>query len=300
VIVFPDWHDHIDVPTVGDDVRIGTFIITVDASTVRAQSFQVSVQPGTGAGVLSAHGRAIGALLQSTHRQTAQFLDRYLRPDIKPAETDGLRVELKNLLENHRSALDYLAHHMADYCNPKPHPDRVQFPVAKWNDTAATFEPKLDQWFPDLNTSKPKLRAYLLSIQEFNDELWLQQLANLTNFNKHRSLSVQEPGEFHSVLVRFGSAGVRLGELGLRSLTLDLGGVLRFVNSAGEHADLEGPGVLDMNTTSLPGVDSRIEVLQEKRQMYRIPGQKESIAGTLWKIDKNVFRAVDRICALLA
>lgn len=300
MIVFPDWHDNISIPSVGDDVRIIGDSVTVDASTVRAQSFQVSVQPRTAAGVLSKRGHAIGTLLQTSHRRTAQFLDRYLRPHIEPAEAGGLSVELKNLLEDYRSALEYTAHHIANFCNPKPPPRGVQFPVATLKDTAATFEHKLDQKFPGLSTSKPKVRDYLLSIQEFNNEMWLRQLADLSNFNKHHLLSAQELGEFHSVLVGFAGAGVRLGELGLRSLTLDAVGVLRFVDSDGKHADLEGPRVLDMNTISLPGTDPRIKLLREKRQLYRIPGQKESIAGMLWIIDKSVFRAVASICALLS
>ncbi len=299
VIMFLNWHDNMHIPTVGDHVRI-KHVVIVNTTTVRAESFQVAVPPRTPTGILSEHARALGALLTSTHANTARFLDRYLRPNIDPAELDGLRVDLKNLLENHRSALEYTAHHIADRCAPKLPSTKVQFPIAKSSDTATTFALKLDQWFPCLGTSVPKVRDDLLSIQEFNGELWLRQLADLTNFNKHRSLSVQEPGSFHSVVVRFGSAGVRLGELGLRSLSLEAGGVLRFVNTVGQQVDLDLPCVLDANTTSIPGADPRIEVVPEERKLYRIPGSKESIAGTVWSIDKNVFRAVDRICSYLS
>ena len=103
-----------------------------------------------------------------------------------------LRVELKNLLENHRSALEYVLHYLAERCTPKPAPERVQFPVAKPNDTAATFGKKLDRWFPGLSAGAPKARDHLLSIQEFNGETWLRDLANLTNFNKHHSLSARK------------------------------------------------------------------------------------------------------------
>jgi len=299
--MFPDWHDPIHIPTVGDDIRIvSPHVITVRPNTMRPETFQVSVQPGTGTDALTEHGRAIATLLQKTHGDTARFLDSYLQPNIELAELDRLRVDLKNLLENYRSALEYTAHHIAALCTPKPPQDRVQFPVAQPSDTAATFGPKLDQWFPGLGASAPKVRDYLLTIQAFNGYPWLEQLADLTNFNKHRSLSAQEPGDFHSVVVRFGDAGVRLGELGFRSLSLETGGVLRFVNSSGQQVDLDGPCVLDASTTSLAGADPRIELLMEKRQLYRIPGCKDSIAGTLWSIDKNVFRAVDWICALLS
>ena len=298
--MFPDWHDHIHIPAVGDDVRIESHVVTVNPNTVGPESFQVSVQPRTGMGVLSQHSRAIGVLLQSAHTDTAQFLGRYLRSDIRPAEMDRLRVHLKNLLANYRSVLEYTAHHIADRCAPKPPQHRVQFPVANSRDTMATFTRKLDQRFPGLNTIAAKVRDYLLSIQGFNGEGWLRQLADLRNFHEHRTLSAQEPGDFHSVVVRFGDASVRLGELGLRSLSIETGGILRFVNSAGQQVDLVGPRVLDANTASLAGADPRIQVVHEKRRLYRIPGCKESIAGALWSLDKNVCRAVDRICALLS
>ena len=298
--MFPHWHGEMQVPTVGDDVRIGVHVITVNATTVRPESFRVSVQPRTATGVLSDHGRAIAVLLQRTHVDAGRFLDRYLLPNIEPTEVDQLRVDMKNLLENYRSALEYTAHHIADFCTPRPAHDKVQFPVARAGETAATFAMKLDRWFSTLGTRAPEVRDHVLFIQEFNGERWLRQLADLTNFNKHRSLSAQETGDFRSVIVRFGDAGIRLGELGLRSLGVEAGGVLRFVDSSGQQADLGGPRVLNAQTTELDGADPRIEVVSERRQLHRVPGCKESIAGTLWSIDRNVFRSVDRICALLS
>ena len=299
-IMKPDWHDDIRVPSsVGDDVRI-SHMITVDASSERAKSFQISVQPQMHNGTLSSHASSLSTLLLSTHRKTTLFLDRYLQSNINAVELDELRVELKNILENHRSALDYTAHYIAERCTPKPSSSKVQFPVASPKDTLTKFSLKLDKWFPDLISSAPKVRDYLLCIQEFNGELWLRQLADLTNFNKHRSLSSQKLDIFNSVVVRFDDSGIRLGELGLLSLTIEAGGVLRFVNSSGQHVDLDVPCVIDANTISIPGADPRIEVVAEKHKLYCIPGTKKSIASTVWSIDKNVFRAVDQICSLLS
>lgn len=144
------------------------------------------------------------------------------------------------------------------------------------------------------------MRDYLLSIQEFNGETWLRQLADLTNFNKHRSLSAQNLAEFHSVIVGFDEAAIRFGELGLRSLDIESGGILRFVNSSGQQADMNGPRVIDADTSPLLGVDLRIKALQESHVLYCIPGHSESIASTIWRINRNVFRAIDKICALLS
>ncbi len=303
--MIPDWRDEYGVPSVDDSVCIAhNFTITVDCNRSQPDSLRVSVQPRTKTGTLSEHGRSIAALLRSTHAETARFVETFLRPDITPEELDSLRVGLKSLLENHRSALEYVAHHIAGVCTPKPPSEKVQFPVAKPSDSAATFTPKLDQWFPGLQVSAPKVRDYLLSIQEFNGGIWLRQLADLTNFNKHRSLSAQETGDYLSVVIRFGDAGIRIGELGLQSLTLEVGGTLRFVNSAGQQADLTGPYAIDANnlssTVSPVGMDPRIEIVNEKRHLYRVPGFKKSTANVLWIINRNVLCVVHRVCALLS
>lgn len=297
--MFPNWHDDMHVPTVGDDVRIA-HLVTIDSTTVRPESFRVAVQPQTADGLLSDHAHALRTLLQNTHRSTARFLDRHLRTPIAPADLDQFRVDLKNILENYRSTLEYTAHYLADRCAPKPRPDRVHFPVANEDDTATTFAGKLDTWFPGLSAHSPKAINYLLSIQQFSGESWLRQLADLSNFNKHRSLSAQELDQFPSVVVKFGTSGVRFGELGLRSLSIEPGGVLRFLNASGQYLDLDVPCLLNATTKSLHGADPRMEVVHESNALYRIPSCKESIVGSLWRIDKNVFRAVDRICSLLS
>lgn len=298
VNTFPNWHQPLHVPTIGDDVQI-LHIVTLPANAPTLLNFSVRVQPRTGTGMLSEHAQALSALLQTTHSATARFLDRYFRPNIEPNQIGKLRVELKNLLENYRSALDYVAHYLADRCTPKPDAKKVQFPVANENDTAATFGKKLDRWFPGLSTSVPNAKAHLLSIQQFNGDTWLNQLSELANFNKHHSLSPQECGRFESVVIRCGGSRIRLGELGLKSLTIEAGGALRFVNVAGEHVDLDGSQRLDATTTSITGSDSRIEVVREEHNLFRIPGQPESIAGTVWVIAKNVFRTVDKLCSML-
>jgi hypothetical protein len=223
-----------------------------------------------------------------------------LQPFTEQTDLDELRVDLKNILENYRSSLEYVAHHLADRCVPRPSPESVQFPVASAGDNIGSFSTKVDRWFPGLGTSCPGARDYLLSIQEFSGDLWLRQLADLSNFNKHRSLSSIESTSFRSIVVKFGSACLRFGELGFRSCNIEVGGVLRFAESAENHVDLTGPCVLNAGTTSLPDADARIELIPEEHRLYGIPGFTESVAGLVWTIGKNVFRTVDRLCGHLS
>jgi hypothetical protein len=299
--MFPDWHDHFSIPTVGDDVVIASpHLITVDAKPERPTEFRIAVQPRSSDGILSSHAKALGTLLRRTHSDTARFLDRYLQKSIEPPELAELSVDLKNILENHRSALDYVAHHLADRCTPRPSPEQVQFPVANRQDNAVSFSKKIDKWFPGLASVAPNAKDHLLAIQQFSGEHWLRQLADLSNFNKHRTLSAQQPASFNSVLVRHGASGVRLGELGLRSCKIEAGGTLRFEDPAGNHIDLGGPLLLNSSSTYLSNCDSRLEFILEERELYCIPGSNESIAGLVWTIAKNVFRTVNQICGHLS
>ncbi|MFC1794107.1 hypothetical protein ACFL3Q_11035 [Planctomycetota bacterium] len=298
--MFPNWHDDIAIPTVGDDIIIGQ-TVTVSPVTNIESDFRIAVQPKSSDGVLSKHAKSIAALIRSTHASTAKLLDSYSRSTPDSLRLDELKVNLKNVLENQRSSLEYIAHYMAEVCTTKPKSNKVQFPVANETDTEITFSQKVDRWFPGLDVQRPKVKDYIISIQHFTGELWLRKLANLTNFNKHRNLSSQEMGEFKSVVISFGDAGLRLGDLGFKSVRLEPGGVIRFKDSNGKQAEIETPGFFDLNSVPIDIIrDHRIKVTQEVRNMYFIPGYTESIAHTIWLISKNVYRTVNTICSLLS
>lgn len=298
--MFPNWHDAIAIPTVGDDVII-CHTVTVNPVIKVKPEFSIAVQPKSPDGILSQHAKSIAALLRSTHISTAILLDNYLKSSTDSSKLDDFKVNLKNVLENQRSSLEYIAHYMAEICTPKPKSNEVQFPVANETDDAITFSTKVDKWFPDLGAKKPKVKDYIISMQHFTGVLWLRKLADLTNFNKHRTLSSQEIGEFKSVLISFEDSGLRLGELGFNSIRLALGGVLLFQDSNGNQAEIEAPIFFDVNTIPTDRIcDQRIKIIQESRNMYFIPGYTESIAHMIWVISKNVYRSVNNICSLLS
>ena len=102
------------------------------------------------------------------------------------------------------------------------------------------------------------------------------------------------------MVVKFGSAGLRFGELGFRSCSIEEGGILRFAESADNHVDLTGPSVLNADTTLLSNADARIEIIPDQSKLYGIPGFTESVAGLVWIIGKNVFRTIDHLCGHLS
>ncbi|CAM9965070.1 unnamed protein product [Phaeothamnion confervicola] len=297
--IIPSWNDNYDPLTIGDDLHV-LHQVTIDSDTPNSGHFSISVQPRSSNGILSEHAQSLGHLIIKTHEATSKFLTPYLSSTIDPEKIGGLRVDLKNILENYRSSLEYVAHYLADRCNPRPEAENVQFPVAKDKDDAISFGRKIDKWFPGLALESPIAKQYLLDIQWFNGELWLKWLAKLSNYNKHRSLSSQQIGRFRSVVIRYGKSAIRLGELGYRSIKIKPGGSFRFRGHDGNDAILDVLGYYDGMTTSILGADPRIEIIPEERDLYFIDNIPTSIAGMVWLIGNNVYRAVNSLCGLLS
>lgn len=294
--MFPDWHDELHVPTVGDTVHIvSPHVITVSPPKEHS-TFQVSVQPKSADGELSPHAQALASLLRRVHSDTVTFVNKHLLlPSNKP-ELDELRIDLKNILENYRSSLEYVAHHLADKCVPRPPSERVQFPVARPDEDIASFSNKLDKWFPGLSVNFPAAKDVLISIQGCSGEKWLCELAVLSNFNKHRSLSQLEQKTFHSSVIIYGNVGLRLGELGFSSLNIAPGGIIRLEVRLGQHRDIRGPQLINVDTTTLIDADFGINIVKEERKLYSIPDTTSSVPGLIWTIGKNVFRTIDLLC----
>ena len=261
--MFPNWHDALVLPTVGDKLVIA-YVITVDAPPNPPTPISVFVERTSTEGDASVRGKAIGFLLRRTHTDTSLFLDKFLALDHKKNAFESFSVDLKNLLENHRSALEYVAHYVADICEPKPKPKNVKFPIAAASNTRTTFSTKLNTWFPMPNKSHPEMVDYLAQIQGFSGETWLQRLAELSNFNKHHMLSELEVADFRSTTIGVGQHALRIGELGFTSVELQNGGILRFPDASGTPVDVCGPCIIDAETTNVSSVDRRFEVSRKR------------------------------------
>ena len=298
--MFPNWQTELGVPTAGDDVIIKSGdIITVDTNTPKGE-FTISVQPKSLDGVLKEHAKNIELLISCNHSYTVDFLNQYINYSSESDLSGELKVKFKNILENHRSSLEYVAHYLVDYCSPRPDINRVQFPVSNLKDDESTFSTKLDKWFPGLGSKKPNIKKFLISVQHFNGETWLRDLAELSNFNKHHTLSSLEVKNFESKLIYFYDVGVRLGNLGLNSLTLEEKGKINFQASNGRCAGIYGQCQLSVNNIPTATFDREIKLLREVRPMHYISPLPNSLAHTLWAISKNVYRTVNNVCALLS
>jgi len=111
----------------------------------------------------------------------------------------GLKIDIKNLCENLRSVLDYLAHDIrANHCPMTKPPKWFYFPILS---DRTQFEAQVDRWYPGLRIASPKLWSYLESIQPYQPgREWLDKFNRLNNENKHGDLLEQTRVETCEIL----------------------------------------------------------------------------------------------------
>ena len=130
-----------------------------------------------------------------------------------PAVPSTLQVGVKNLLENLRSALDYLAHELFDSCcTGQRKPKKIYFHIAT---KLSAFNNQVDHSFPSLRTRHPRVVEALYYYQPVHSQAcnkWVEQFRKLTNTTKHEAL------------LRYTRQSRVVGSPGC----LDLGGVVLF------------------------------------------------------------------------
>ena len=147
------------------------------------------------------------AFIKRSHRDAAEVRAAYDKCLHDQTISSELKIDLKNLFGNLRSILDYLAHDIREtHCssaNPNAH---FYFPILP--DTA-TFQQRVNDWFPGLQSACVALWDYLESVQPYQSGFtWLGNFNRLNNENKHDSLVEQTRSEAERVNVSFNSGSV--------------------------------------------------------------------------------------------
>jgi len=133
----------------------------------------------------------INALIRKAKEQFSVIKSEYESSLTQQSVSEGLSIDIKNLCENLRSALDYLAHDIREtHCPSANKIDKIYFPILS---DINLFRNKMSQWYPGLDTACPNLWNYLESIQPYYGEstIWLHHFNRLNNENKHDSLVPQ-------------------------------------------------------------------------------------------------------------
>lgn len=135
-------------------------------------------------------------------RIEAEYNDSLRAQTIAPK----LRIDIKNLLGNLRSVLDYLAQDIREsFCPPAKPKERFYFPILP---DKATFDSQLDQWLPGLRAASPDLTAYLETIQPYlSGKEWLGHFNTVNNESKHNHLVEQTRTEYAQTRVTGAGGG---------------------------------------------------------------------------------------------
>lgn len=165
----------------------------------------------------------IDALLSKAQDQLKAIRTEYDQSLNAQQIAPALKIDIKNLCENLRSALDYIAHDIREKHCPAANPrDRFYFPILP---DAQAFARQANQWFPGLAAACPAVWTLLENIQPYQPGYqWLGRFNRLNNENKHGNLVEQTRQEVHRITatssgssvswdpasVRFG-AGVYIG-----------------------------------------------------------------------------------------
>ncbi len=128
-----------------------------------------------------------------------------------------LRVQIKNLVENLRSALDFVARGVFDRYGSSPtSKPKIYFPYATASQDRASFEKsgRIEACIPGLSDSRPDIVGALLEMQHFGSRgyTWLPDFMDLTNENKHERLTPQVRRESKELRITGRGAGIGISE----------------------------------------------------------------------------------------
>ena len=136
--------------------------------------------------------------LQKSYQSS--LTDKHIREDLK--------VSIKNIFENLRSCLDYLAQDIFEtHCTASRKPDRLYFPIRV---TPPEFARAVATDYPGLQTTSKVVYDVLETVQPYVSP-WLGLFNKLNNHNKHQDLVEQTRTESRRVTVSRDGGSVSWG-----------------------------------------------------------------------------------------
>lgn len=128
-----------------------------------------------------------------------------------------LRIQIKNFVENLRSALDFCSHGLFErYGSSSKTNPKTYFPYALASQDRATFvkSGRIEVCIPGINASRPDIVQALLEMQHFGSHgyMWLPDFMELTNENKHQRLTHQTRKESKELRISGGGASIGIGQ----------------------------------------------------------------------------------------
>lgn len=111
--------------------------------------------------------------------------------------SEELKIDVKNIFENLRSCLDYIAHEIHETCIAVSTVNRLYFPIRQ---SRIEFDQAINKDFQNLSSLHRDVYNLIEAIQPYNDD-WLGKFNKLNNNNKHQNLEEQTKTESRYVKV---------------------------------------------------------------------------------------------------
>lgn len=124
---------------------------------------------------------SIEALIKKSKKNFDALKEDYHASLDHKAVSEELRIDIKNIFENLRSCLDYLAHNVFDTCITGKQPGRLYFPIRQ---SKKEFEQAVSKDFSNLQATNSDVYDILESVQPYHDK-WLGEFNRINNTNKH-------------------------------------------------------------------------------------------------------------------
>jgi hypothetical protein len=151
---------------------------------------------------------SIEALLKKANADFVELKKAYESSLEHKHVSEDFKVSIKNIFENLRSCLDYLAQDIFErHCASSKKPDRLYFPIRP---TSPEFVAAVAKDYPGLQTMSKAVFDILDAVQPYHDP-WLGSFNKLSNHNKHQDLVEQARTETRQVTVSRGGGSVSWG-----------------------------------------------------------------------------------------
>ena len=150
------------------------------------------------------------ALVESVEGHLPDLIKQYDAAIATKQINASLKIQIKNAMENLRSALDYSAHALqAKY--GKPNSTKIYFPYIEVGGTKADFLKQFDKCMPGVRANKPNIAEMMESWQPSSgsNNNWLPEFMKLNNKGKHQELTPHIFRETQSMQIT-SSGGARL------------------------------------------------------------------------------------------
>lgn len=217
-----------------------------------------------------------------------------------------ISLEIKHILEDLRSILDYIAVDIhKKYC-PFHKTKKIYFLYSNENENETNFVSKINKNFPGLYENYPEIYDILSSVQNFKDKSnWIVKLNDLANEVKHNELYINDIECKRNVTLKTDNSSlvvdgdVQVQKVDDRYCFFETGSVYVSGNQSAEfysNGDIRiGDGVYNLDTKELNNIEKKETIRKEVISKKYNENILNILNLVLYKVDNLVCKLTEFI-----